>query len=105
MMRMRRKSPSPLNDALVAADLILHHTVDRTRDDYVGDPWFRSAVERNYEVTGEVIRKIERQDAAIARAIPDYREIVDVRNQIAHGYYDLDHDRVWRYTKELLPAL
>lgn len=57
---MQRKSPSLLSDALAAADLILQHTADSTLADYLGDPWFRSAVERNYEVIGEAIRMIER---------------------------------------------
>ena len=102
---MWRKSPSLLSDAIVAADLILRHTADRTLDEYVGEPWFRSAVERNYEIIGEAIRIVERQDPEIAAMIPDYREIIDFRNRIAHGYYSLDHVRVWRYTKELLPGL
>lgn len=101
---MRRKSPSLLNDVLIAADLILRHTAERTLADYQRDPWFRSAVERNFEVIGVALRLLERRDPEVAAMIPDYREIIDFRNRIAHGYSTLDHVRVWRYSQENLPA-
>lgn len=62
-------------------------------------------MERNYEVIGEAIRQTERGDPGLAEAILSYREIIDFRNRITHGYYTLDHARVWRYTRERLPEL
>ena len=102
---MQRRSHILLDDALFAAELILRNTADRTLEDYLEDPWFRSAVERNYEVIGEAVRMIERRDPELVAAIPKYRDVIDFRNRIAHGYYNLNHVRVWRYTREELPGL
>ncbi len=105
MKRIRRSSLGRLNDVRSAAELILQHTADRTVEEYVADPWFRSAVERNFEIIGEAINKLQQQDPAIVESIPNVREIVSFRNWLAHGYYDIDHDRVWSYTEEQLPGL
>ncbi len=90
---------------ITAADLILRHTAGRTLDDYERDPYFRAAVERFLEIIGEALRRIERHDPATAATIPAYRDIIDFRNLLAHGYDSVNHAFVWHYIETDLPAL
>jgi uncharacterized protein with HEPN domain len=102
---MHPTSPKSLSDVLTACDLILRHTAGRTLDDYRREAFLRAGVERCFEVIGEARRRIERKDPATAAAIPAYRDAIDFRNLLAHGYDTVNHDRVWRYIENDLPAL
>lgn len=102
---MRPKSPKWLEDAADAAARIAQWTASSTLADYERDHLLRSAVERNFEIVGEALLRIERHDPATAARIPDYRKIIGFRNRIAHGYDDLDHTQVWEVVHDILPGL
>ena len=56
---------------------------------------------------GEEATKIMDRYAAFAEAHPEvpWHRIRGMRNQIAHGYFDLDLDAIWTTTQTDLPAL
>jgi len=39
------------------------------------------------------------------RTLDDYRDIIDFRNLLAHGYDLVNHARVWQVIQESLPLL
>jgi uncharacterized protein with HEPN domain len=102
---MHPTSRKSLRDALTACDLILDRTAGRTFDEYLADPFFRGGVERQFEVAGEALRRIERKDPDTASAIPECRDVIDFRNVLAHGYDTVHHEEVWEYIRADLPHL
>jgi uncharacterized protein with HEPN domain len=64
----------------------------------------QTAVERCIEVIGEAARHLSDDFKERHHDIP-WREIVQQRNIIAHGYFDLEHDRLWRVAAVEVPRL
>ena len=62
-------------------------------------------MERKFEIIGEALNQIAKLDPALARRIPDVREIIAFRNVLIHGYAVVEHDRVWRIAEASLPGL
>lgn len=94
-----------LVDVVAAAAAIGRFLQGRSRDDYSRDLMLRSAVERQLEVLGEAIRRLEKLDPHLVQRISEYRRIIAFRNIIAHGYDGLDDDVVWQVVVEKLPVL
>ena len=76
-----------------------------TRQDYGGNLMLRSAVERQFEILGEALRRLEQHDPALAGKISEHRRINDFRNIIAHGYDGLNDDIIWQAIVEKVPKL
>jgi uncharacterized protein with HEPN domain len=102
---MHRKSPLWLEDISDAAEHVLEWTAGSTLADYEQDVSLRFAVERSFEIIGEALRRLERADPSTAARIDRYREIIDFRNVLAHGYDSVNNERVWGYIESELPAL
>ena len=81
---------------LTAIEALRSFADDRDRSDYAADLLFRSAVERQLEILGEAMRRLEKLDASLVKKISDYREIINLRNVIAHGYDEIDDDIIWQ---------
>jgi uncharacterized protein with HEPN domain len=94
-----------LADVLAAAAAIRQFLQGSTREAYGNDLMLRSAVERQLEVLGEAVRRLETLDPALARRISEHRRIIAFRNIIVHGYDSLDDDVVWQIVIEKLPVL
>lgn len=102
---MKRDPKSLLWDACNAADAIANMTAGKTFIEFDRDIVLRSAVERQFEIVGEALARLARADAAIARQIPDLRDIVAFRNILIHGYAVIDRARVWQVVERDLPGL
>ena len=59
---------------------------------------------RNLELIGEAANQIPE---AIRATMPQiqWRQIIAVRNRVAHGYLGLDNDTLWSIIREDVPAL
>jgi uncharacterized protein with HEPN domain len=67
---------------------------------------FRSAVERNLEIIGESLIRLDRVDPEICSQIDSYRKIIGLRKRLAHGYdTEIDHEKVWETIQNDLPQL
>ncbi len=102
---MQPKSPRWLEDILEACAFIVETATGRELTDYENDRLLRSAIERNFEIIGEALIRIERTDHPTAERITDYRNIIGLRNRLAHGYDATDHAIVWQIIQEALPVL
>jgi len=76
----------------------------RTREDYQAELMLRSAVERQFEILGEALRRLTVLDPTITTEISEHGRIIAFRNIIAHGYDTLDGDIVWQAVTEKLPV-
>jgi uncharacterized protein with HEPN domain len=82
-------------DAKEAAARALRFTHGKTLDDYLNDELLRSAVERQFLILGEALGRLRQLDAALASRVADLHQAVALRNQLAHGYAEIDDAIVW----------
>jgi uncharacterized protein with HEPN domain len=102
---LRRDAKSLLWDARDAATAIANMTAGKSFADFDSGLVLRSAVERQFEILGEALNRLDRLDARLAAKIPDLRQIVAFRNILIHGYAVIDRARVWRAVQDDLPPL
>ena len=94
-----------LLDVREAGESILQHTAEKSFAEYSVDRFFRRAVEREFEIIGEALNRIDRIDPPTAVRISELRRIVDFRNRIIHGYDTVDDAVVWGIVEKHLPLL
>lgn len=94
-----------LYDIAGAAEQIAAFTSGRTLSDYESDAMLRSAVERQFEIIGEALGQLSRQDESLAARITGYRHIIAFRNILVHGYAQVDDRLVWDIVESRLPVL
>jgi uncharacterized protein with HEPN domain len=94
-----------LRDALAAADLVRHAISDYTFDDYLGDVWLRSGIERQLEIIGEALNVARRLAPELAEQCPKIHEWIALRHIIAHGYDRIDQQIIWDTSEQELHQL
>jgi uncharacterized protein with HEPN domain len=66
-------------------------------------------VERVLEICGEAMSGLYKVAPGIAEKIPHSRDIIGFRNILAHGYAEIDHNRVYdiavRHAPDLLTSV
>ena len=92
-------------DILRACELISEFTANKNYSSYKKDFYCKSAVERQFQIIGEAINRLVKNYPDIAARIPSYRNIIDFRNIIVHGYDRVEDGVVWGIVCEHLPAL
>jgi uncharacterized protein with HEPN domain len=70
---------------------------------YAADKMLRRAVEREFEIIGEAMSRIEKIDPAIE--ISGKRQIISMRNRVIHGYDKIDNEIIWGTIVRHLPGL
>jgi uncharacterized protein with HEPN domain len=70
---------------------------------YVTDKMLRRAVEREFEIIGEAMSRIEKLDATIN--ISSKKQIISMRNRVIHGYDKIDNEIIWGTIVRHLPTL
>ena len=94
-----------LYDIRLACDALLTFAQDKTLEDYRADLLLRSGVERQLEIIGEALNQAHKVDPDIANMIKNFREIINLRNLIIHGYSDIEDDTVWGIFQKDVPEL
>jgi uncharacterized protein with HEPN domain len=102
---MRPKTVKWLNDIAAACDFIVSAAHDRTLGDYENDRVLRAAIERHFEILGEALNRIRKNDPQAAERVPEAGSIIAFRNILIHGYDLVDHKRVWEVIQRDVPAL
>jgi uncharacterized protein with HEPN domain len=80
-----------LFDVLDSARNVRGWCAGRSFADYEADRQFRRAVEREFEIIGEALNRLDHDDPETAGRIPELRRIVGFRNRIIHGYDAVDN--------------
>ena len=70
---------------------------------YLANKMLRRAVEREFEIIGEAMNRIERLDPKIK--ISSKKQIINMRNRVIHGYDKIDDEIVWGIIMRYLPGL
>lgn len=102
---MKSDCLAPLHDILHATRAIKTFTAGLKFDDYHSSELLRSAVERKFEIVGEALNRIKREDPALLLQIRNFREMISFRNILVHGYDTIDDRIVWGVIEEDLNAL
>ena len=84
-----------LYDIKQAAAAILRFVRGKTFADYERDELLRSGVERKFEIIGEALNRLSRENPTVLDKIREHRNIVSFRNILAHGYDSIDNRIVW----------
>lgn len=70
---------------------------------YLSNKMMRRAVEREFEIIGEALGRIEKLDTTLN--ISGKRQIISMRNRVIHGYDKIDNEIVWGIIMRHLPEL
>jgi uncharacterized protein with HEPN domain len=65
----------------------------------------RDAVERRLGIIGEALHRAEILEPALAKQLPELRQIVGLRNRVVHGYDAVDNVIIWDAVQTRLPSL
>ena len=99
------RTPKTLEDIRDAAAFVLAVTEGKELGDYSRERLLRQAVERNFEIVGEAVGRLLRDDPDAAFRLSERRRIVEFRNVLIHGYDLVDDELVWDTIKTKLPVL
>jgi uncharacterized protein with HEPN domain len=102
---MRLEARKYLHDVQTAADRVARFCAGRSFENYLSDEMLRSAVERQFEIIGEALSRLAKDDPQVAAAIPDHGKIIGFRNVLIHGYATVDDRIVWGVIENHLAAL
>lgn len=96
-----------LDHILTAIKRIQRYTANLTEDAFLEREMVQDAVIRNFEIIGEAARNIERDapDFAARHSDIPWTLIYTMRNRVAHGYFTVDLEIVWKTIHQDLPEL
>ena len=92
---MSRDLTACLQDVLDACNSIEDVMSGISLDEYKSKRAVRSAVEREFIIIGEALRRVNALDERLFSSISNSRAIVDFRNLLAHDYSAVDDDAVF----------
>lgn len=92
-------------DILQAVEEIERFTTGKTLADYQTNRMLKLAVERDYEIIGEALRRMEIDFPDEFLTVSDGRRIIDFRNILAHGYDAISDEIVWSITENNIKVL
>ena len=106
-MRSEPRLQDYLQHMQEATRQILAYTADMDPAAFAADVRTQQAVLFNFVVLGEAAAKLMARHADFLALHPQvpWRSIKDMRNQVAHGYFAIDLDVVWRTVRHALPEL
>jgi uncharacterized protein with HEPN domain len=92
-----------VQDILDAIAAIESYTTDMDYDAFAADRRTIDAVIRNIEIIGEAARHLPAEARLRAPDVP-WADITGMRNLLAHGYFVVDVQIVWRTIRDDLPS-
>lgn len=107
MTAERARLQEYLAHILQAIHRIYRYTEDADLNHFLGDELLQDAVIRNLEVVGEACHNIERRYPDFTRTHPELPIVFayEMRNALAHGYFKVDLEIVWKTIERDLPGL
>jgi len=102
---MPRELLKYLEDIRLSCYYIIKHTSKLSKEQYNSDIVIRSFVERQLEIIGEALKQAKTIDNRIGESISGLKDIINFRNRIAHGYFDISNEIVWEIVQNDLLLL
>ena len=95
-----------LLDLEISCQEILEFSKGKSFADFSNDRLLQLATEREFEIIGEALVRLERiEEENLRRRIPEYRKIIGFRNILAHGYDIVDEASLWDFVVNRVPEL
>lgn len=93
-----------LRDMLEASQKVIRYTDERQMAAFVADEMAYDATLRNLEVLGEAAKNIPEE---IRQRHPevDWRGVAGLRDILAHAYFALDDETLWKIVQDDVPRL
>ncbi|MGH8985417.1 MAG: HepT-like ribonuclease domain-containing protein [Acidimicrobiia bacterium] len=92
-----------LSDIIEAVDNAKRYA-QQGRAAFDSDELVRAWMVQQIQIIGEAASRLSSDLLAAHSQVP-WREIIDMRNLLVHGYFHLDPDIVWRVVEADLPEL
>lgn len=107
MSRDRQRLADYLTHILEAVERVGHYTGDLDEAGFLDNRMAQDAVIRNLEIIGEASNNIEKHYPEFAAAHPELplASAYQMRNAVAHGYFRVDLEIVWKTIQHDLPGL
>ena len=70
---------------------------------YLANKMLRRAIEREFEIIGEAMSRIEKIDPSLDTS--GKKQIISMRNRVIHGYDKIDDEIIWGTIVRHLPTL
>jgi uncharacterized protein with HEPN domain len=107
MSRDKQRLPDYLEHILQAIERIIRYTNDLDEVSFLQNEMIQDAVIRNFEIIGEASHNIEIYFPEFAAAHPELplAFAYQMRNAVAHGYFKVDLEIVWKTTQNDLSKL
>lgn len=98
-----RDDEARADDIVDACDQITRF-IAPDRDRFSADPVVQAVAQRWLEIIGEAATRLSPEYKDAHSEVP-WRDIAGMRTILAHGYFDIDHDVVWRAVTVDVPQL
>ena len=107
MKRDPQRLPDYLNHILEAIERIEEYVSDLDEIAFLGNKLVQDAVIRNFEIIGEASNHIEKRFPEFVAGHPELplSSAYQMRNAVAHGYFKVDFEIVWKTIQNELPGL
>lgn len=93
-----------LEDILKATDAVERFVLHMDYEAFARDEKTIRAVEREFEIIGEAVKKIP---ALVTEKYPEipWRSVAAMRDRLIHHYWDTETDILWKTVEESVPQL
>lgn len=91
-----------IEDAIKECDYLLKRSGEETFKSYINSEDLKRSFVRSLEIIGESVKNIP--DELKSGNIP-WKDIIGLRNKIAHGYFSIDHNIVWNVVRKDIEPL
>lgn len=107
MTRDAQRLVDYLGHILEAIERIEHYVADMDEMGFLGNKLVQDAVIRNFEILGEASNNIEKRFPEFVAAHPELplTSAYQMRNALAHGYFKVDFEILWKTIHRELPGL
>lgn len=93
-----------LRDMVEAAQRVLRYTAERPLEAFVADEMAYDATLRNLEILGEAAKNIPGEVRQLHPDV-DWRGVAGLRDILAHAYFALDNETLWKIVCSDIPQL
>jgi uncharacterized protein with HEPN domain len=87
-----------------AAEKVVRYTNERRMEAFVADEMAYDATLRNLEILGEAAKNIPGEIRQLHPEV-DWRGVAGLRDILAHAYFALDNETLWKIVRTDIPRL